>query len=152
MCFGCSKEPPHWDGSFEYPQHMFWLRNKKNEFPVHTLIWRPEYRQFSFFFVQKPTLLVLKRIISTSWLTRKPYKEFRILTLYPLFSDNILSSADNLSKQFGSRSGPPWCQAWSGPKLFDSLLIHKWKKWKRDFQKISRQNSTCLNVQLKVTD
>ena len=25
--FGCSKEPYHQDGSFEYPQHMFWLRN-----------------------------------------------------------------------------------------------------------------------------
>ena len=23
MCFGCSKEPSHRDGSFEYPQHMF---------------------------------------------------------------------------------------------------------------------------------
>ena len=29
MCFVCSKEPSHGDGSFEYPQHMFWLRNKK---------------------------------------------------------------------------------------------------------------------------
>ena len=29
MCFGCSKEPSHRDGSFEYPKHMFWLRNKK---------------------------------------------------------------------------------------------------------------------------
>ena len=29
ICFGCSKEPSHYDGSFEYPQHMFWLRNKK---------------------------------------------------------------------------------------------------------------------------
>ena len=29
MCFGCPKEPSHRDGSFEYPQHMFWLRNKK---------------------------------------------------------------------------------------------------------------------------
>ena len=29
ICFGCSKEPSHWDGSFEYTQHMFWLRNKK---------------------------------------------------------------------------------------------------------------------------
>ena len=28
ICFGCSKEPSHWDGSFEYPQHIFWLRNK----------------------------------------------------------------------------------------------------------------------------
>ena len=29
ICFGCSKEPSRGDGSFEYPQHMFWLRNKK---------------------------------------------------------------------------------------------------------------------------
>ena len=32
MCFGCLKEPSHWDGSYEYPQHMFWLRNKKINF------------------------------------------------------------------------------------------------------------------------
>ena len=32
MCFGCSKEPSHLDGSFEYPQHMFWMRNEKNNF------------------------------------------------------------------------------------------------------------------------
>ena len=25
MCFGFSKEPSQRDGSFEYPQHMFWL-------------------------------------------------------------------------------------------------------------------------------
>ena len=37
ICFGCSKEPSHWDGSFEYPQHMFWLRNKKISFLLHTL-------------------------------------------------------------------------------------------------------------------
>ena len=42
MCFGCSKEPSHRDGSFEYPQHMFWLRNKKNNFLLRTLIWGPE--------------------------------------------------------------------------------------------------------------
>ena len=40
MEFGCSKEPSHRDGSFEYPQYMFWLRNKKNNFQLHTLIWR----------------------------------------------------------------------------------------------------------------
>ena len=34
-CFGCSKEPSHRDGSFEYPQHMFWLRNKKSKFSLH---------------------------------------------------------------------------------------------------------------------
>ena len=42
MCFGCSKEPSLWDGSFEYPQHMFYMRNKENSFPIHTLIWRPD--------------------------------------------------------------------------------------------------------------
>ena len=41
MCFGCSKEPSHRDSSFEYPQHMFWLRNKKNYFQLSTLIWEP---------------------------------------------------------------------------------------------------------------
>ena len=41
MCFGCSKEPSHGDGSFEYPQHMIWLRNKKNNFQLYTLIWGP---------------------------------------------------------------------------------------------------------------
>ena len=30
MCFECSREPSH--GSFEYPQHTFWLRNKNNRF------------------------------------------------------------------------------------------------------------------------
>ena len=28
ICCGCSKEPSHRDDSFEYPQHMFYLRNK----------------------------------------------------------------------------------------------------------------------------
>ena len=36
-----SKEPSHLDVSFEYPQHMFWMRNKENRFPIRTLIWRP---------------------------------------------------------------------------------------------------------------
>ena len=37
MCFGCSKEPPHRDGSFEYSQHMLLLRI---HFQMHTLIWK----------------------------------------------------------------------------------------------------------------
>ena len=44
ICFGCSKEPSHWDGSFEYPQHMFWLRNKKIIFLLHTLkAWKQDF-------------------------------------------------------------------------------------------------------------
>ena len=37
ICFGCSKEPPHCDGCFEYPQHMSWLKNKTVIFLLHTL-------------------------------------------------------------------------------------------------------------------
>ena len=37
ICFGCSKELSHWGSSFEYPKHMFWLRNKKIIFVLHTL-------------------------------------------------------------------------------------------------------------------
>ena len=42
MCFGCSKELSHRDGSFEYPQDMFWFRNKKNNFQLRTLTWGPD--------------------------------------------------------------------------------------------------------------
>ena len=34
-----------------------------------------------------------------------------------------MSSADNFCKQFGNRSGP----AWSGSKLFDTLIWYSWK-------------------------
>ena len=46
MYCGCSKEPSHLDGSSEYPQHMFWMRNKENNFPIGTLIWRPDRIKF----------------------------------------------------------------------------------------------------------
>ena len=39
MSFGCSKEPSHRDGSFEYPQYMFWLVNKRNTFQLRIFIW-----------------------------------------------------------------------------------------------------------------
>ena len=29
MCLWCSKESSYSDGSFEYPQRMFWMRNEK---------------------------------------------------------------------------------------------------------------------------
>ena len=35
----------------------------------------------------------------------------------------LVSSADNLCKQFGSRSGPTKGPAWSGSKLFDTLML-----------------------------
>ena len=39
-----SKEPSHLIGLFKYPQHMFWLRNNKNNFPLRTLILRMSMR------------------------------------------------------------------------------------------------------------
>ena len=39
MYCGCSKEPSHREGSFDYLQHMFWMGNKENSFPIGTLIW-----------------------------------------------------------------------------------------------------------------
>ena len=47
MCFGYSKEPSHRDDSFEYPQPMFWLRNKKNNFQLRTPIWGPDWIHFN---------------------------------------------------------------------------------------------------------
>ena len=43
MYIGCSQEPSHRDGSFEYPQYMFRLRSKKNIFQLRTLIWGPTH-------------------------------------------------------------------------------------------------------------
>ena len=34
-----------------------------------------------------------------------------------------VTSADNLGKQFGPRSGPTSRRAWSGSKLFDILMV-----------------------------
>ena len=37
ICFGCSKEKNE-TVLLSTPQHMFWLRNKKIKFSLHTLI------------------------------------------------------------------------------------------------------------------
>ena len=37
-CLRCSKQPYHRDGCFEYSQNVFWLRNRKNNFLLCTLI------------------------------------------------------------------------------------------------------------------
>ena len=69
--FWGSKEPSHRDGSFEHPQHMFWLRNKKNNFLVGTLIWRPD-RCVIPFDCMGYTKWALSRIYSiTNWLSMR---------------------------------------------------------------------------------
>ena len=51
----------------------------------------------------------------------------------------LVSSADNLCKQFGTRSGLTKCRAWSGSKLFDSLVLVFLEEFfeKVDFEKKS---------------
>ena len=62
MCFGCSKELSHQDGSFEYPQHTFWLRNKKNNnFQLRTLIWGHDHLNDAI----AKNFLLLKILINT---------------------------------------------------------------------------------------
>ena len=39
MCFGCSKELSHRDGSFEYPQHMFLGLIHANLCPICPLVY-----------------------------------------------------------------------------------------------------------------
>ena len=43
MCFGCSIEPSHRDGSLENPQHTFWLRNKEIIFHYKPLFCGPDF-------------------------------------------------------------------------------------------------------------
>ena len=67
--------------------------------------------------------------------------KYYILTLYLLES-----SADNFCKQFGPRSGPTKCRAWSGSKMFDTdgipeRIFRKGWFW----QKITRQQKSTKN-------
>ena len=43
--FGCPKEPLYLGDSFKYYQHMFKLRNKKNNFQLRFIIWSKESGQ-----------------------------------------------------------------------------------------------------------
>ena len=48
MCFGCSKEPSHRDASFEYPEHMFRLSNKKINDALLSRVLKPQsYRELN---------------------------------------------------------------------------------------------------------
>ena len=52
ICFGCSKEPSHWDDSFEYLNHVL-VENMKSNFELHFVV----------FFIMKPTIVLMIIII-----------------------------------------------------------------------------------------
>ena len=70
MCFGCSKNLSHVDGSFEYQQHMFWLRNKKNVF---------KYTLLSEAFIKSNPYLVVSQILKYSITTMNMHQYVWIL-------------------------------------------------------------------------
>ena len=78
MCFRWPKEPSHRDGSFEYPQHMFWLRNKKTNL-LRTLISGPDIKLYlclmSSILVAESTSIRPDFFIS--WFTNHPTIIFR---------------------------------------------------------------------------
>ena len=62
ICFGCIKEPSHWDGSFEYPQHMFFWELRKTKSLMWLLLkWQPDFGMHNYFglFVKFEHLLLL---------------------------------------------------------------------------------------------
>ena len=48
---------------------------------------------------------------------------FDILVFFLIISLRLVSSTDDLCKQFGPRSGPTKCLALSGYELFDTLMV-----------------------------
>ena len=105
LCFGCSKEPSHWDGSFEHSQHMFWMRNKKPIFLLHTLNLSPGTKSF---------------------LTCHILASF---TDYQFGKRKLLGT--RLRQTFFARKKVS--RAWNGSKLFDTLILFLkelfWKSW-----------------------
>ena len=59
----------------------------------------------------------------------------------------LVSSSDNFCKQFGSRSGPTKCRAWSGSKLFDTLMVFLKDFFENgDFEKISKKDKKAWKI------
>ena len=76
-------------------------------------------------FVQEYIFLVLlKQVDILKFTLNLPFWKITYV-LYTVASTLCLlvSSVDNLCKQFGPRSGLTTCRAWSGFKLFDTLMV-----------------------------
>ena len=103
MCFGCSKEPSHRDVSLEYPQHMFWLRNKNNNFQVLTLIWGPDLFEVSHHEIftekleKKTTLLKTHKVYIFYNLCSLCSLKFPFLTVANVFYDCMQLMVDDVS-------------------------------------------------------
>ena len=125
MWCGCSKEPSHRDGSFEYPQHMFWLRNKNNNYLLRTLIWGAA-SHLSKIQIKHEGPESLTWILSPILLPR--FKSFDFCHLLITFVNSLEPGSD-------------WQNV--GPDLDPNCLTLILKDFseKDDFEKISRQQN-----------
>ena len=55
------------------------------------------------------------------------------------FFKNIFQEYHQIVKQFGSRSGPTFCLAWSGSKLFAGV-ISRWQKFATSRERVKQNN------------
>ena len=115
MCFGCSKEPSHWDGTFEYPQHMFWLRNKKIKFWLRTLNWSPVNYQL----MRNPNIIWH---LSSGFPTRTcPKQPAQLQKLPRKFKISLVASLDmmlSIKQSTKVLIRLHECASWSAPLLF----------------------------------
>ena len=89
MCFVCSKELSRGEGSFEYPQHMFQLRNKKHNFQLGTLKFR-----FSFNNLCAQTVWITVKFTTVPWEYSKCSKILNI-SLFLFSNEMVVIRAGN---------------------------------------------------------
>ena len=116
MCFGCSKELPHGESSFEYTHNITYiLAEKQNNFVLHTLIWRHVLTlifgntcssELTLECIVFKKRLYLRTISIILHQTRKVSREAHILpanaltviTVNPLYNDDVCSKLSLMLK------------------------------------------------------
>ena len=98
------------------------------------------------------TVLLSTQNICFGWKIRKYLQLYWQTFNFNSFRHCLLvPSADNFGKQFGPRSGPKKCRAWSGSNLFDTqmvllpLIFRKNCSKKMILKKISRSQKSMKN-------
>ena len=133
-----------WELFFKIKMQLLMLLKKKNLLSV--LGWDRRISPLGLpFVITRQALWCQTVILVTDFSLQPPHLWLIIIILHellinffcvPLTLCLLVSSASNLCKQFGPRSGPTEHRAWSGCKLFDTLMIFL-KKFseKYDFEK-----------------
>ena len=122
MCFGCSKEPFHRDGSFEYPQHMFWLRNMKIIF-CYAFLSGGLFACFfviilCWFFSSKSTFL--KILLSVKQFN--PYQTWHFDSKF-IWAKSVIDRQTNKQNKWVHRS---WSLYYVWP-LVHRVMLYQWK-------------------------